>query len=114
MHDLICIVCPRGCRLKVDDNLNVSGNFCKRGEVYGKSEVTNPVRTITSTVKINSNKIKRLPVMTDRPIPKDKIFDVMKEINKVIVETPVKTKDIVINDVLSLGVNIVATRTIEE
>lgn len=114
MHDLICIVCPRGCHLKVDEKLNVTGNHCKRGEVYGKAEVTKPTRVVTSTVKINSFDIPRLPVKTDKPIPKNKIFEVMKEINKVEVNPPIKTKDVIIENVLALGVNIVATRSIEE
>ena len=113
MRDLICIVCPRGCHLKVDDKLNVIGHFCKRGEAYGKAEVTNPTRIITSTVKIRSKTLSRLPVKTDKPIPKEKIFEVMKQINEVEVIPPIKTKQIVIANVLSLGVNIVATRSIE-
>ena len=51
--ELICIVCPRGCHLVVDENLNVTGNTCKRGEVYGQNEVTNPTRTVTSTVQLD-------------------------------------------------------------
>lgn len=110
----ICIVCPRGCHLEVDENLKVTGNTCKRGEAYGIAEVTNPTRTITSTVKINSELLHRLPVMTDNPIPKGKIFDVMKEINKIEVEAPIKVKDVVLENVLGLGVNIIATRSIEK
>jgi len=112
MRELICIACPRGCHLKVDDDLNVTGNLCIRGETYGKSEVTNPVRIITSTVKIKSNLINRLPIKTDKPIPKDKIFDVMKIINDLEVKIPIKINDILISNILSLGVNIVATRSI--
>ena len=70
MRDIICIVCPRGCRLHINDELDVKGNFCKRGDVYGKAEVTNPTRIITSTVRIKSNLLSRLPIKTDRPIPK--------------------------------------------
>ena len=43
MKELICIVCPRGCHLKVDAELNVTGNACPRGIVYGKKEVTAPM-----------------------------------------------------------------------
>lgn len=114
MRDLICIVCPRGCHLKVDEKLNVTGNFCKRGDTYGKTEVTNPTRIITSTVKINSSILSRLPVKTDRPIPKEMIFEVMHEINKITLDAPIKTKDIIIENVLNTGANIVATRTINE
>ena len=114
MKELTCIVCPRGCHLVIDDNLNVSGNFCKRGENYAKNEITRPMRNISSTVIIKSNIINRLPVKTSDNIPKDKIFEVMKEINKVIVSAPINVGDIVIKNVLNLGVDIVATRTVLE
>jgi CxxC motif-containing protein len=114
MPDLICIVCPRGCRIHVDENLNVTGNFCKRGETYGRNEVTHPMRMITSTVKIQSEILARLPVMTDRPIPKNQIFKVMEAINQAEVQAPIKIRDVVIKDVLGLGVDIVATRNVEK
>ena len=89
MKEFICIVCPRGCHLIVDDNMNVSGNICPRGKVYALNEITNPTRMITSTVAIDSKELKRLPVMTSNPIPKGKIFEVMAEINKVRIKAPV-------------------------
>ncbi len=114
MPDLICIVCPRGCRIHVDENLNVTGSFCKRGETYGRNEVTHPMRMITSTVKIQSEILVRLPVMTDRPIPKNQIFSVMEAINQAEVKAPIKIRDVVIKNVLGLGVDIVATRNVEK
>jgi CxxC motif-containing protein len=114
MPDLICIVCPRGCRIHVDENLNVTGNFCKRGDTYGRNEVTHPMRMITSTVKIQSEILVRLPVMTDRPIPKNQIFSVMEAINLAEVQAPIKIHDVVIKNVLGLGVDIVATRNVEK
>lgn len=113
MTNLICIVCPRGCHLTVDNELNVTGNGCKRGAEYGKRELTNPTRMITSTVKlVGSSELNRLPVMTDNPIPKGKIFEVMQEINKASCKCPVNIHDVIISNVLDLGVNIVATRTV--
>jgi len=114
MSKFICIICPKVCHLEVDDNLKVTGNSCKRGETYGISEATNPVRMVTSTVKIKSDFITRLPVRTDQPIPKNRIFDVMAEINKIEVVAPVKIKDVLIANVLGLGSNIIATRTVEK
>ena len=41
MANIICIVCPKGCRLTVDENtLAVTGNGCPRGAEYGKNELT--------------------------------------------------------------------------
>ncbi len=113
MTELICIVCPRGCHLSVDENLNVTGNTCKRGETYGKNEVTNPVRVLTSTVKIEGGVIARLPVKTSVPVPKGRIFDVMTEINKVCAHAPVAINDVLIPNVLGLGADVVATREVD-
>ena len=75
MKELICITCPRGCHLTVDEkNKTVTGNTCKRGEVYGLQEVLNPKRVITSTVTIIGADLKRLPVRTDKPIDKELMF----------------------------------------
>jgi CxxC motif-containing protein len=75
--------------------------------------VVNPVRIITSTIKIKSEVLKRLSVKTSKPIPKNKIFDIMKEINKIEVKAPIEIKDIIIKNVLELGVDIIATRSVK-
>ncbi len=112
MKELICIVCPRGCRLKVDDNNNVTGNRCVRGIKYALNELTNPTRMVTSTVKINSEITKCLPVITSSEVPKDKMFDVIKALSCIELTPPVYVKDVIIKNVLNLGVDIVATRTL--
>ena len=112
-RELVCIVCPRGCHLTVDETLNVTGNTCKRGEMYGRQEVTNPTRTVTSTVRVEGGELPLCPVKTKDPIPKGKIFEVMDEINKVHLKTPVHIGDVVIEDVAGTGVAVVATRDME-
>lgn len=114
MKDCICIVCPRGCHLHIDDDLKVTGNFCPRGEVYGRNEATQPMRNLTSTVKLEGSELKRLPVKTEGDIPKEKMFEVMHAINHAIAKAPIKAGDIVIANVLDLGVNVVATRTVDK
>ena len=114
MKELICIMCPKGCRLTVDDDLNVTGNGCVRGVTYGKQEVTDPRRYLTSTVKVVSKRYKRLPVISSGDLPKDRVTDVVKFLDTVEVKAPIKVKDVVVKDVLGLGVDILATRTIEE
>ncbi len=116
--EMICIVCPIGCHLEVvedpesETGYTVYGATCKRGEVYGAKEMSNPTRLITSTVKINGSSLNRLPVRTDSDIPKDKIFDCMRIINEVEVEAPVEMGDIIIENILGTGVNIVASRSL--
>lgn len=112
---LTCITCPIGCRLevkKLGDKIEVYNNKCSRGEKYAIEELLNPKRVLPTTVKINNGYLKRLPVKTNKPIPKDKIFDCMKEINKVNVDAPVKIGDIIIKNILNLGVDVVATKSV--
>ncbi len=113
--NMICIVCPIGCHLEIiEDEANgvsVSGNTCKRGEAYGRNELVNPTRVLTSTVKINGALFPRLPVKTNGAIPKNKIFEAMQVINIVVVDSPVHCGDILIKDILGLGVDIVAARS---
>lgn len=110
--ELTCIVCPRGCHLIVDDDLKVTGNSCPRGEAYGKQEVTDPRRTVTSTVRVDSTEFAVLPVKTKGDISKGKIFEVMEEINKVHAHVPVHIGDVLVHDIAGSGVDLVATRTL--
>lgn len=111
MRNLICITCPRGCHLTVDEEKKtVSGNSCKRGEVYGLQEVLDPKRVITSTVVIEGADLKRLPVRTDKPISKNLMIDVMRVLDKVIVKSPVKCGDIIVKNILDTDVNIISSR----
>lgn len=113
MHNLICIVCPRGCHITVHDDGSVTGNTCLRGKNYALNEISHPTRMITSSVKIEGGEIDRLPVHTSSPIPKDKIFDVMEEIHKASIQAPCKINDVVIENVLGLGVDILSSRNIQ-
>ncbi len=110
---LICIACPIGCHLEVDveNNYAVTGNQCKRGVVYGKKELINPTRIVTSTVIIKNGIYNRLPVKTDGEIPKSMIFDVMKQLNEVVVTSPIKMGKVIIENVCDTGINIVASRS---
>lgn len=115
IRDLICINCPRGCHLKVDDEtLEVTGNFCLRGKNYGISEVTAPKRTITSTVKVVDGTIDRCSIKTAAPIDKNKIFEAMELINKVEVKAPVKMHQVIIENILESGVDVIATKEVEK
>ena len=114
-HKFICIMCPLGCEVTVrsDDKENIieiMGNKCAKGETYAKDEFTKPMRVLTSTVKIDGALFPRLPVRTSDLIPKDKIFDCMKEIQKIKIKCPLKNGDIVIRNMLGLNVDVIATR----
>lgn len=108
-RELTCIVCPMGCSLKVeltDGKVTaISGNTCKRGEEYAENECTNPQRTVTTTIMCEDGA--PIAVKTDRPVPKEKIFEVMKLVNKKVASLPVSVGDVLLDDVF--GSNIVAT-----
>lgn len=114
MTELVCIVCPKGCHLKVDEknDFAVTGYSCERGKEYGKKELIHPTRVITSTVKITGAAQCRLPVKTNSDIPKKDIFRAMALLNQVTVQAPVKIGDIVVPNILGLGVDFVATKNI--
>lgn len=112
-RELTCIICPRGCVLTVELNsdnnvLSVSGNTCKRGEIYAQNECTNPQRTVTTTMRRADGKI--VPVKTDRTIPKDKVAECMRMINQTNIDQPTEIGDIVMKDVF--GSNVVVTSDI--
>lgn len=112
MHNLVCIVCPKGCTMhieQVNGAYKVSGNTCKRGAQFAISEMTEPKRTICTTVRTAFPQVPVLPVRVSEEIPKDKIFDVMHEINSFVLEKPVGRGEIVLGNVLNLGVDIIAT-----
>lgn len=111
-RELTCIVCPIGCSLSVDiqegEVIDVKGNTCPRGKVYAENECVCPVRIITSSVVCKSGEM--LSVKTDKPIPKDKIIEAMKIINKASPVLPISVGDVIIENVF--GSNVVATRNI--
>lgn len=115
MREMVCIVCPRGCTMKIDgegENITVTGNSCKRGAQFAVSEMTAPTRTICTTVKTVFPEAPVLPVRVSAEIPKDRIFDVMREINKTTVSERIGRGDVVIKNVLGLEADIIATSSL--
>lgn len=108
-RELTCIACPLGCNLIVTVDgksvVSVQGNTCPRGKEYAITECTAPVRTVTTTMKCENGDL--VSVKTDTPIPKDKVFDAMKMINKSVAKLPIKIGDILIKDLY--GSNVIAT-----
>jgi CxxC motif-containing protein len=114
-REIVCIVCPTGCRIRVSgpdgQHLEVSGNECRRGEEYALKEITDPRRTLITTVRIEHGSLRRLPVRTNREIPKKSMFACMEVINRVRIEAPVEIGQVIIPDILCTGADVVATRS---
>lgn len=110
---MICICCPNGCLLTANQNgdgsYTVSGNKCPRGEEYAVNEMTNPVRNISSLIKVRGRKGAVVSCKTACEIPKGSIRAVMDEINQTVVQAPIKVGDVLIKNVAGTGADIIAT-----
>lgn len=117
-RNLICINCPMGCALTVTMDgtkvVSVSGNTCKRGDIYARKEVTNPTRIVTSTVRVTAGDENMVSVKTKEDIPKEKIMDCVKALKAVGVEAPIRIGEVVLKNVADTGVDIVATRNVKK
>ena len=109
-----CIMCPIGCEMTVTlENgkfVSVTGNSCPRGARYAETEVTNPRRMLTTTVRIKGGLLPLLPVVSADVLPKGKIAACVAYLRNVLVEAPIKAGDVIVPDILGMDVDIVASR----
>lgn len=114
---ITCIVCPNGCQMKAEyseaTGLQIEGFRCERGAEYGKNEFCRPMRIFTSSVKISGANRGMLPVRSDRPVPKEKLMDCMKEVRKTSLIAPILERQVIIPDILNTGVDIIASTTLK-
>ncbi|RGX56814.1 DUF1667 domain-containing protein [Anaerotruncus sp. AF02-27] len=115
MTELVCIVCPKGCHLFVDEQKDfaVTGQSCPRGEAYGREELISPIRTVTSTVRIEGALCRRCSVKTDRAIPKSLVFEAVRQLDGVLLHAPIREGQTVIAQVCGTDVCFVCTRDME-
>lgn len=116
-QELICIACPKGCHIIVESDAKeesgyaVAGYTCKQGLAYALKEITAPERTLTTTVKITGSRTRRLPVITDGSIPKDKLFQAMRELDQVELEAPVEMGTVILSHIAGTDINVIASRS---
>lgn len=117
LKEYTCIMCPRGCDINVELEKEaivlIEGAGCQKGTDYVKQELTDPRRNIASSVIVEEGALTLVSVKLDSPIPKAKIFEVMEEIKKVRVQAPVTIGQILVNNVLGLNCNVIATKAVE-
>lgn len=115
-RELICIGCPLGCPLTVEmkgtEVVSVTGNTCPNGDRYARKEVTDPRRTVTSTVRVLGGILPVVSVKTAQDIPKNKIFDCMQELATIRVKAPVQEGDVIVSNIADSGVPVIATKEI--
>ncbi len=115
--ELVCIVCPNGCRLqaeKTQSGVKVTGAKCKRGVSFAEAELTAPTRSVTSSVKTSVKGYPVVSVKTDGEIPKDKIFALMRVLSSYVLTKAVPVGTVIIKDAVGSGVNVVTTAEMEE
>jgi len=108
-----CIVCPTGCQIQAiskDSDIVFEGYTCERGLEYAKQEFYEPKRILTTTIRVDDGFLPLLPVRTDKPILKDRLREVLDMIAKTVIKAPVKMGDILIENILELDSNIIASR----
>ncbi|MGL4308467.1 MAG: DUF1667 domain-containing protein [Cetobacterium sp.] len=114
MKEMICILCPMGCHLNIEpeNNYKVTGNSCGRGEVYGREELIAPKRVVTSIVSVKNGIHRMVPVKTDKPIPKELIFQCMELLKNIELIGPQKIGTVVLENILGTDAKIILTRDI--
>ena len=115
--EIVCTVCPQGCRITAAGEgkvfLSAEGYGCKRGLEYAKKELTRPERTVTSTVRVSGGRANVTSVRTAADIPKDAIFRVMEAINAIVAPAPIAIGDVLCEDIAGTGVALTATKAVE-
>ena len=113
-EEMICITCPVGCTLEVthdgDTVLEVDGNTCPRGLAYVERELKDPRRMVATTVRVKDGLHPLVPVYTEAPFPKPRIFDLLSALREVEVEAPVALNQVVLSDALGTGIDVIASR----
>ena len=111
-RNLSCIICPRGCALEIDlDTLTVTGNTCPRGEEYARQEVTCPMRTLTTALRVANRENAMVSVKTAAPIPREKLMDAMEVLKALPVTAPITLGQVLMEDLY--GTQVVATSNVE-
>jgi len=111
----VCVICPIGCEIDVIHDggkvISMEGNKCKKSDEFVRQELIEPMRILTTTVRIQRAKWPVIPVRTDKPIPKRLFSDIMKKLRRIDLQSPVSMLDVVVKDIAGTGANIIATRT---
>jgi CxxC motif-containing protein len=110
-----CIVCPTGCQIQAiskDSDIVFEGYTCKRGLEYAEQEYYEPKRILTTTIRVENGFLPLIPVRTDKPILKEKLDEALSEIAKTIVTAPIVMGDVLIENILGLESNVIASRNL--
>jgi CxxC motif-containing protein len=115
---ITCIVCPIGCNIVVKTDGStceiLEGEKCKRGVEYAQHEALDPRRMLTTSVRVDDGVWPLVSVKSSKPVPKDKVFAILEQIKQTTVKAPVKSGEVLIKDAVQTGIDIVATKTVDQ
>lgn len=113
---LICVLCPNSCEITAEADggqlLRCAGNLCPKGEEYVRQELLAPMRNIATSVEVAGGDLPLCSVRLTAPIPKARIFDAVETIHRCHLTAPVRAGQVILPDLLGLGVDVIATRDI--
>ena len=114
--NITCILCPIGCEIRINKKelFIIEGAKCEKGIEYSKNEVLNPKRILTTSILVKNGILPLISVKTNKPIPKDKVFNIIGVIKKTSVNAPIEIGEIIIRNILETGSDIIATKTVKK
>jgi CxxC motif-containing protein len=116
IREYTCIICPNGCEIEASIEgitiIGIDGAACKKGRDYVEQELINPQRNIATSVCIEGGELPLVSVRLTKPVPKSRIFDVMRVISKVKLIAPVSIKQVIIKNILNLDSDVIATKNV--
>jgi len=118
IREVTCILCPVGCKIIVEikdgEIVKLENAGCNRGRDYAEQEIKSPVRDFFTTVRVKDGKIPVVSVRSTGPVPKHMLMRCALELAKIVVPAPVRIGDIIVKNMMNLGVDIIATKNVEK
>lgn len=110
-----CLICPVGCEITYEqNNINsIKGNRCGRGKEFIINTFSEKKSIVSGRVKINGGIMSKIPVNTDIEVDSILAERILEEIKQITLNAPIKNGDVVIENILDSGVNIIAGRTMK-
>ena len=116
--EVVCVVCPSGCIVNIEykgnEVVQIIGNKCKKGVEFAKEEAIDPKRILTTTLGIDSINFRRIPVRSNKPVSRDKILNITREIKRIKVKPAIKMGDVIAKNFMDTGIDIIASMDINE
>jgi CxxC motif-containing protein len=114
--EIVCFICPNSCVMTITGdgtNLHIKNNRCPRGIEFARTELSDPERTLTSTVRVVNGVLPLVSVRSDRAVKKTELKELIRRLDAVTVNAPVQSGQVIAREIGGNKVNIIATRGVE-